>query len=82
MNRTDARLIAEELYKLMHKDVKHYVSASVDANTDEWFDTQQAADYLGVSVSYIRKNIADIPHTKIGRLNKFKKASLLKLLNR
>ena len=82
MTRNDAKLIAEELYKLIHKDVKLYVSTAVEAETEEWLNTQQAAEFLGVSLSYIKKNITDIPHTKIGKLNKFKKSTLLQFLNR
>lgn len=82
MNRADAKAIAEELYKLIHKDVKLYISTAVSKETEEWLNTQQAAEVLGVSVSYIKKNILDIPHTKVGRLNKFKKSTLLQFLNR
>lgn len=82
MNRNDARMLAEELYRLMHKDVKMYISSAVQAETEEWLNTDQAAEFLGVSVSYIKKNILDIPHSKIGRLNKFRKSSLIEYLNR
>lgn len=80
MTRSEARLVAEELYKLMRKDVNVLVSQMVANETDEWLSTEQAASMMGVSVSYIKQN--GIPHSKVGRLNKYRKSDIQKLMNR
>lgn len=80
MNRAEARLIAEELHKLLRKDVEKYISKAVKDNSEEWLSTEEAARLLGVSLSYMRHN--DIPHTKVGRINKYKKSDMVRLLNR
>ena len=48
----------------------------------KWLNAQQAADYMGVSLSYVRKNIKDIPHTKMGRMCRFTHEGLNKYLMR
>lgn len=80
MTRSEARMLAEELYKLMRKDVKQLVQQSVSEETDEWLTTEQAARMMGVSISYIKQN--DIPHSKVGRLNRYRKSDIQKLMNR
>ncbi|GAB6868787.1 helix-turn-helix domain-containing protein [Bacteroides rodentium] len=80
MTRNDAKMIAEELYKLMRKDVKQLVCQSVREEAEEWLTTKQAAELMGMSVSYIEHS--DIPHTKVGRLNRYKKSDIVKLMNR
>lgn len=82
MTRTEAKQIAEELYKLIKKDMKKYIIEAVQEEQDEWLNTIQAAEFLGVSVSFIKQNILDIPHTKVGRMNRFKKSSLIQYLER
>lgn len=82
MTRNEARMLAEEIYKLIRKDIKLYAEQAVASETEEWMNTEEAAAFLGVSVSYIKKNILDIPHAKIGKLNKFKKSALSQLLNK
>lgn len=82
MTRAQARMIAEELYKLIKKDIPCFVHDAVIDGTDEYFNTAQAAEFLGVSVSYVKSHINDIPHTKVGRLNKFKKSSLSSYMSR
>lgn len=81
MTRQESRMIAEELYKLMRKDIARMHDA-VREQQEEWLSSAEAARYLGVSVAYLKKNIDDIPHTKVGRLNKFKKSSLYQYINR
>ncbi len=48
----------------------------------KWLNAQEAALYLGVSLSYVRKNIKDIPHTKLGRMCRFTHEGLNKYLLR
>lgn len=78
MTRTEAKMIAKELYKLIKKDLPLLVRDV----TDEYLNTKEAAQFLGVSVHYIYKNIDDIPHTNIGKLHKFKKSALMDYLKR
>mgnify|MGYP000213115634 CR=1 FL=1 len=80
MTRSEARLIAEELHKLMRKDIKILVEQSITDETEEWLSTKQVAEMMGVSVSYVKQS--DIPHTKVGRLNRYKKSDIVKLMNR
>lgn len=82
MNRNDARLIAEEIYKLIRKDLPNMVQQSVQQETDEWLGTKEAAEYMGVSVGYVRKYIDEIPHSKVHGINKFRKSALMKYLSR
>lgn len=81
MNRQECRLIAEELYKLMRKDLVK-MHDTVKEQQEEWLSSTEAAQYLGVSMAYLKKNLDCIPHTKVGRLNKFKKSSLYQYINR
>lgn len=81
MNRNEARMIAEELYKLVRKDIKQVASGLV-IDQEEYIDSKEAAKFLGVSLSFLKKNILDIPHVKVGRLNKFKKSLLIEYINR
>lgn len=54
MTRTEARILAEELYKLMRKDVKRIVEETVIECSDEWVGVGEAANILGaVLVLYI-----------------------------
>ena len=50
MTRTEARILAEELYKLMRKDVKRIVEETVIECSDEWVGVGEAANILGCSV--------------------------------
>jgi excisionase family DNA binding protein len=82
MTRTEARILAEELYKLMRKDVKMFVEATVVKCSDEWVGVGEAAEILGCSTGTLYNNISNIPHTKNGRLLRFKKSALIKYLER
>ena len=82
MTRTEARILAEELYKLMRKDVKRIVEETVIECSDEWVGVGEAANILGCSVGTLYNNISNIPHTKKGRLLRFKKSALIKYLER
>lgn len=82
MTRTEARILAEELYKLMRKDVKRIVEETVIECSDEWVGVGEAANILGCSVGTLYNNISNISHTKNGRLLRFKKSELIKYLER
>ena len=80
MTRNDARILAEELYKLIRKDVKLYVSQAVMKESDEWLTPEQVAGLLHMSKSYVMHS--DIPYTKIGCRRRYRKSDIIKLLER
>ena len=80
MTRNECKQIAEELYKLIQKDMKLYISQSVTAESDEWLTTEQAALQLRMSISYVMHN--DIPYTKVGHRRRYRKSDIIKLLER
>lgn len=82
MTRTEARAVAEELYKLMRKEFKTLVKEVVEENADDWVGTVEAAKILGCSIGSLYNNISNIPHTKNGRLLRFRKSALIKYLER
>lgn len=82
MNRNEAKMVAEELYKLIHKDVRNIVSQTVKEETEEWIDSKEAAKVLGWSVGTLYNRIEEIPHTKLNNRLRFKKSVLLQYLNR
>lgn len=82
MTRTEARMVAEELYKLIHKDVKTIISKTVKEETEEWIGTKEAANILGWSIGTLHNRINEVPHTKLNNKLRFKKSTLLQFLNR
>ena len=80
MTRNEARIIAVELYKLMKDDVKKHVHEFVMEEQEEWLSPKQAADILGVSVSFVLHS--ELPKTKVGKLNRYRKSDIVKLLER
>lgn len=82
MNRSEARAVAEELYKLMRNDVKRLVKEAVEEETSEWIGAREAAELLGWSLGTLYNRIDTVPHSKSGRVLRFKKSSLIKLLER
>lgn len=80
MTRNEARLIATELYKLMKDDVKKHVRELVKEEQDDWLSPKQAADILGVSVSFVMHS--DLPKTKVGRMNRYKKSDIIRMMER
>lgn len=80
MTRNDARILAEELYKLIRKDVKLYVSQAVMKESDEWLTPEQVAKQLNMSISYVMHS--DIPYTKIGCRRRYRKSDIIKVLER
>lgn len=68
MTRYEARMIAEELHKLMKQDEQQ--------EAVEWLTIDEASAYLKCSKSRIYNNIAVVPHTKDGHSLKFPKGEL------
>lgn len=80
MTRNEARLIATELYRLMKDDVKKHVRELVKEEQDDWLSPKQAADILGVSVSFVMHS--SLPKTKVGKLNRYRKSDIVNMLER
>lgn len=76
MTRTEARMVAEELYKLMHKDLAERITQLTAETLDKPLSVSQAAEYLGCSPKTIYNNIQDIPHIKVGKFLRFSERSL------
>lgn len=75
--RAQAKMIAEELYKMIHKDIKEVSKEVSVVETDEWICVKEAARYLDMSVSNLYKNKDLIGcYTKINGRLKFSKIML------
>ena len=70
MNRSDARMIAEELHKFIRNDVRKAVTEMATAETEEYLNAKQAAVFLGWKLQTLYNRIHDIPHTKNGKSEK------------
>lgn len=82
MTSREAKMIACELYKLMKCDIKKHVSEFVKEEQEEWLNIVQVSEFMGVSVGYVKDHIHEIPHTKVGRLNRFRKSDIVRLMER
>lgn len=82
MTRNECRLIAEELYRLIHNDVKKAIGKAVAEGMEEHLDAKQAAEYLGWAVQTLYNRIEEIPHAKHGRKLVFTKSSLKEYMER
>lgn len=71
MKRSEARMIAEELYRLMKEDGQVQ---------ETWFTRKEAAEYLGRSVSWLNHN-NEIPVKKLGGRYLYPKSKLNAYLN-
>lgn len=69
ITRYEARMIAEELYKLMQRDTKPQAA-------EELLRVPEAAAYLKISPNTLYKKLEAIPHTKIGKTLYFTKQGL------
>ena len=76
MTRTEARMIAEELGKVLSKDFANIVRASTVTAHDRHLSAKEAADYLGWSIKTVYNKIADIPHYKVGKKLRFSEIAL------
>ncbi len=67
MTMSDARMIAEELYRLLERDGQIH---------NESVGVEDAAEIMGCSASFVYHNISEIPHTKIGRSLRFRTSDI------
>lgn len=80
MTRNEARMIAEELHKLIQKDIIERIDRITSEALDKTLSVSQAAEYLGCKPQTIYNNISDIPHFKVGRFLRFSERSLAEYL--
>ena len=52
MNRSEAKMIAEELHKFIRNDVRKAVTEMATAETEEYLNAKQAAVFLGWKLPY------------------------------
>lgn len=71
MTRNDARMIAEELFKLQ-----------CDIKTEPLIGTDEAISFTGIPKGTFNKVINEIPHMKLGKRNYFRKSELSKWMER
>lgn len=82
MNRSDTKMIAEELHKFIRNDVRKVVTEMATAETEEYLNAKQAAVFLGWKLQTLYNRIHDIPHTKNGKSLIFTKSALIKFMER
>lgn len=82
MTRSDARLIAEELYSLIWKNMKSYISDVIKDETDEYLDSKEAAAFIGMSVITLRRKKENFPYRKTGKKLMFSKKGLTQYMKR
>lgn len=81
MNRTEARMVAEELAKLMRNEIRKMTVDLVVAETEGYMSVAEAADFMGVSKQTIYNKIEEIPHIKMGKFLRFQKSALRNYIN-
>ena len=73
MTRQDARIIAEELFKLLDRE---------KVLPDRYLSTAEAANYLNMSVGTLYHRLDEVPHTKTGGTLRFSERALRKYVER
>lgn len=68
-------MVAEELYRLMRKDIRAHIAAVVDSETDEFIGHKEAARMLGMTPGSLYHR-DDVPYTLVGRKRLYSKAAL------
>lgn len=80
MTRSEARMVAEELYKLLRKDlIERVAEINAEAN-DRQLSTSEAAQFLGCSTKTIYNKIKSIPHYKVGKHLRFSEMALAEFI--
>lgn len=81
MNRTEAKMVAEELAKLMRNEIRKMTIDLVVADTEGYMTLGEAAEFMGLSKHTVYKKIDEIPHVKFGKFLRFQKSELKKYIN-
>lgn len=66
MTRAEAKMVAQELHRLLHKDIEKAVHAHIEDVSDTYIGVQEAAEMLKLSPSTIYNNRARLPCSKVG----------------
>lgn len=75
MTRNEARMIAEEFFKLCKKN-------DLLPQSDRYLNVREAAQMLGLSAKTVYNKLAEIPHTKVGGTLRFSERSLRQYIER
>lgn len=81
MTAFEAKQVAEEMYKLLRKDIKKHIREAIDDVYNTPMNLDEAAEYLKIPKQTIYKNVSRIPHTKVGRRLRFLKKDLDAYIN-
>lgn len=69
MNRSDAKMIAEELHKFIRNDVRKAVTEMATAETEEYLNAKQAAVFLGWKLQTLYNRIMIFLTPKMARVS-------------
>ena len=76
ITRREAKLIAEELCKIIRAEIKENIQTAVKTEVEPLIGIEEAAAYIDMSVRFIREHLDDIPHTRVGKCLKSTKSTL------
>ena len=81
MTRAQAKIIAEELYKLMRKDILFVVQETTIDENEEYLTSVEAAKMLGWSIGTLYNRKKDIgSYIKVGNQLRFPKTKLKRII--
>ena len=69
MNRSEAKMIAEELHKFIRNDVRKAVTEMATAETEEYLNAKQAAVFLGWKLQTLYNRILIFLTPKMARVS-------------
>lgn len=69
MNRSEAKMIAEELHKFIRNDVRKAVTEMATAETEEYLNAKQAAVFLGWKLQTLYNRIHVFLTPKMARVS-------------
>lgn len=69
MNRSEAKMIAEELHKFIRNDVRKAVTEMATAETEEYLNAKQAAVFLGWKLQTLYNRIMIFLTPKMARVS-------------
>lgn len=86
METTNTMQIAEQVSALLQPEIDRMIKEAVNnakfSERDEWFDTKQAAAYLGWKRVTLYTKLDEVPCTKIGGTYRFSRKALDKYIKR
>lgn len=82
LSRSEARMIAQELHKLLRNDIDKAVTSQIEKETDRYIGVEEASAILGWSPSTIYKHTSELPCSRIGRRLRFSENGLREIVRR